>query len=531
MKGSIRLAVTAVGLTLVLAVAVRADAGCGCDKPPPPVAPIRPAFASPNAAVTLIGEGIVADQAYVVHFQGGSGPEATVEGVAVVKRDFADGTPKPQLVVAAPALDPGPTAVTVTPEAGGAPVLEIPPSDFTMLQAPLYLDEVQGKTRAKCYRAGVAADGTVYFPLDIDAITERMIFVGRLGGYRLTFGPEDVVIYNTQGVLMQLLDPDQAGLYTIDDAPDVEDGGPGSEWEPDKRSFRMTYDRHEFKTYRERHLTDPDYFLDPNDPDWHVNGTRHIDHNHFVVAIHGLVDQAALPAAGETPPFTFRVTTTFADLIHGPKANTNIQWSAECGHEPPNEPPVSAAEVPSCSALPAVGCRRPMQPGRARLDVRNDAKDRRDAILWKWKKGQATAPGNFGDPSDADGVALCAYDESGAAPVLVLDAGVPANDGCGNDAKPCWRGKGSPKGLRGYAYRNAGGKPDGIERVALTPGADGRAQLVVQGRGKDLELPTLPLPLPLHVQLQSATGQCWETTFSADGVRKNTAERFRGKAH
>jgi hypothetical protein len=530
MRASIRFVVITVALAIALAVAGRADAGCGCDKPPPPVSPIRPAFASPDGAVTLIGEGIVADQAYVVHFQGGSGPEATVEGVAVVKRDFADGTPKPQLVVAAPALEPGPTAVTVTPEAGGAPVLEIPSSDFTMLQAPLYLDEVQGQTRAKCYRAGVAADGTVYFPLDISAITERMIFVGRLGGYRLTFKPEDVVIYNTQGVLMQLLDPDRAGLYTIDDAPDGEDSGPGSEWEPGERSFRMTYDRHEFKTYRERHLTDPDYFLDPSDPDWHVNGTRHVDHNHFVIAIHGLIDQTVPPTPGATPPFTFRVVTTFADLLGGPKANTNIQWSAECKDGPPNEPPGLVAELPpSCSALPAAGCRRPLEPGRARLDVRDDAKDRRDEFLWKWRKGQATAPGNFGDPVDGDGMVFCAYDESGDAPVLIFHSGVPANGGC-TGAKECWKGKGNPKGLRGYLYRNRSGRPDGIGRMALTPGADGRAKLDVQGRGKDLDLPPLPLPLPLRVQLQSATGQCWETTFSADGVRKSTTTRFQGTA-
>ncbi len=531
-RDRLRSLVLAAAIVAVLLSGARSEAGCGCEKPPPPSTPIRPAFASPGAPVTIVADGLVAGEAYVVHFTGwdsGDGvPTADIVGVATVKRDFTDGNPKPQLVVAAPDFAPGPTAMTVTPQAGGLPVLVIPSDDFTILQATLPLDEVQGTTRAKCYRAAIGADGTLFLPLDIAAITERMIFVGRIGGSRVTFGPEDVVIYNTQGVIMQRLDPEATGLYTIDDTNDADADDGTDAWGSAQRSFRMTYDRHEFETYRSRHVSDPDFQLDPSDPDWHVNGTRHTDHDHLVVAIHGLLDRTTPPAPGTTPPVTFRVMTFFADRTNGLKRNTTIKWSAECGHGPPIDPQPVPPEAPTCNSIPIAGCRDLLTKGQARLAITNRVKDGHDRLAWQWKKGQATAVGNFGDPTDTDGFALCGYQEGGSTP-LVLQAGVPPNTSCtGNDTKACWKSKGSRKGLRGLLYGNRSGVPDGIDRVALTPGADGRPLLTVQGKGDLLDLPVLPLPLPLHVQLQSATGQCWAATFGPIGLRKNTAEHFLG---
>ena len=42
--------------------------GCGCDKPPPPVASVRPAFASPGNTVTLFAPGIQDGVSYLVLF-------------------------------------------------------------------------------------------------------------------------------------------------------------------------------------------------------------------------------------------------------------------------------------------------------------------------------------------------------------------------------------------------------------------------------------------------------------------------------
>jgi hypothetical protein len=65
----------------------------------------------------------------------------------------------------------------------------------------------------------------------------------------------------------------------------------------------------------------------------------------------------------------------------------------------------------------------------------------------------------------------------------------------------------------------------------LKPGREGKAKIIVKGRGKNLALPTLPLNLPLRVQLQADSGACWEATYSEAGVKRNTARGFKGKAN
>jgi hypothetical protein len=520
-------------VTALLSFPAGAEAGCGCAKPPPAVAPVRPHFASPGNAVTLIADGLVAGASYVATFHAFDGVEVSVDGVAVSKRDFADGVVKAQLVVAAPDLVPGPATITVTPLGGGAPLLQVAAEDFTMLQAALPLSETNGKTEAQCYRAAVANGGVVYFPFDISEIADEMIFEGRAGGYRLTFRPEDIVIYNTQGVTMQLLDPAVVGLYTIDDGPDVEDdstgtneSGPDSgtnEWDGSSRSFRLTYDRHEFRTYNALHVDDPGHAPDPTDPDWHVDGSRHFDHNHIVLAVHGLIDQTTPPPPGATPTFTFRVKRRLSSGSSGDQQNTILQWIPSCTLRPEHPVKVTA---PGCSAAPFVGCRSPQNVRSTRLEVTDKSKNTQDTLVWKWANGQKTPIGSFGDPLDSDGMSLCLYDESGATPVLVFEAGLPPNQGCQNATDhACWKASRSS-----YRYLKKDGKPDGIADASAKPGTDGRAHVIVKGRGSHLTLPALPFSLPVRAQLQSATGQCWDAVFGQTGVNRNDPTRFRGRA-
>ena len=306
--------------------AIPAAAGCGCNKPPPPAASIRPGFASPGDAVTLFADGIRAGGMYTALFIGAKGA-AVVSGTAVLKRDLADGVVKPQLVVSAPAIRPGPAAVKVFVNKqsltdvivnGGTKVLEVGSDQFTMLQAPVQLAEGDGETMVQCYRGAVGANNTVYIPVDISNIAQHMVFSGLAMNYPLTFNAQDIAIYNTQGFLMQLLGPDQAGIYAIDDPAGV------------PNSLRLTYDRHEFVTYFDQHEHIGGLGLDPADPAWHSDGTRHVDHGHLVIAIHGLVASQNRPTPGLTPPFDLRITTALADGTTGVLANRTIQWSSAC---------------------------------------------------------------------------------------------------------------------------------------------------------------------------------------------------------
>jgi len=309
----------AAGLVKTLS-AVPVDAGCGCNKPPPPLASIRPAFGSPGDTVTVFPSGIVPGQPYKVKFRSG-GTMIAVRGVAVMKRDFADGVVKPQISVTVPNVPIGPTAVTVidpsststvtatvtgtdtstsgavTGTTAPAPLLALDSSAFTTLPMQVAMTEENGETVFYCYRAAVGADGTTYIPLNVGAISQHIVFKGFGQAYPIMISPDDLTIYNTQGVVMQLLTPDNAAIYSIAD----DSGG--------ANSFSVLYDRHEFQTYKDEHIHQGNLLLDPSDPVWHLDGTRHIDHDNLVIAIHSPMRNGNYPAPGQSKSFNLDITT------------------------------------------------------------------------------------------------------------------------------------------------------------------------------------------------------------------------------
>lgn len=310
-------------------VAGRAEAGCGCDKPPPPVASVRPAFASPGYPVTVFHPSLVDGVMYAVDFVQGA-EVTTVDVTADTRRDYADASYKPQLTVIAPQLDPGPTRIVV--RLASATVQDIPATDFTMLQRPIAVPAGSTVLKVTHYQAAVGADGTLYLPLDLSAVTARTVFTGLgKGGFRFLFGAEDVSIYNVQGILMEMLFSSTAP-HQIDDGsadPSTDDDESGA------ASSRLAYDRHEFQTYRRRHVTEADWLLDPDDLAWHTDGSRHIDHDHIILAITGHLNGSLSSgsgngnrlAQGATQQFTLKLSTVEPDDATEPVVSARIAWN------------------------------------------------------------------------------------------------------------------------------------------------------------------------------------------------------------
>ena len=110
----------------------------------------------------------------------------------------------------------------------------------------------------------------------------------------LRFTNDDVVFYNIQGVMMQLLAEGMPGLYALEAA----DGTPDSDL--------LQYSRHEFNTHFLRHAERKTHGVDASDPNWHQDGSRHIDHDHLIVAITEMLDDGSTPVAGATRPLSWR---------------------------------------------------------------------------------------------------------------------------------------------------------------------------------------------------------------------------------
>ncbi|MHC4416919.1 MAG: hypothetical protein ACYS0G_16755, partial [Planctomycetota bacterium] len=283
------------------------------------------------------------------------------------------------------------------------------------------------------------------------------------------------------------------------------------------RGFRLTYNRHEFQTYRIRHALDPNYFFDPGDPAWHADGTRHVDHDHLIVAIRGKEHGVFPPPPGRTRPFHLQLGTTLADDPDRPAAAARVL--DHC---------TADSFTVLCGPTPRAGCHVSTKPQKAALVLKDVPRAAHNRLQWKWIRGQATELANFGDPMTSDDAALCLYDESGSEPILIFAATAPAGSTCGG--RPCWKQMHSRRGERGYRYKDKALVADGIRRMLLQPGEHGKAKILVAARGVNLALPALPLQLPLRVQLQAATGQCWEATYSEAGTKQNDERRFRAKA-
>jgi hypothetical protein len=270
---------------LAASVATPAWAGCGCDKPAPPRAAIRPFVAAPSQSITLFNSSLEDGVTYDVSFES-QGVTQWARGTASLRRDVADGSPREHLRVSVPDLPLGPCAVSVWQD--GTRRFDVGADDFTVAGRPIALTEI-GRTTRNDYRAAVGADGTVYIPVDVTDVSNATRFSGTALGLPLQFEAKNVAMYNDQGYLMQLLDTTSPRLFDLQ----------GGDFD---RSTSLSYWRHEFNTYK-AHEVAAAHVAGDDAGEWHADGTRHVDHDHIVVALRGAFADGTTPAPGATPAF------------------------------------------------------------------------------------------------------------------------------------------------------------------------------------------------------------------------------------
>jgi cysteine-rich repeat protein len=173
-----------------------------------------------------------------------------------------------------------------------------------------------------------------------------------------------------------------------------------------------------------------------------------------------------------------------------------------------------------CTAEPQSGCRAPFVPHKASIQLYNKSVDTKDAIKWKWSKGNRTTLADLGSPTTTTSYQVCIYDQTG----LRFEITHPADGTCAG--RPCWK----PTGTHGFSYKDKELTPDGGRSLKLREGAIGKAQIQFQGRGPALAMPNLnTLVHPLVVQIQNSDGLCWEARYSGTPL-KQTAEQFKAVA-
>jgi len=158
-------------------------------------------------------------------------------------------------------------------------------------------------------------------------------------------------------------------------------------------------------------------------------------------------------------------------------------------------------------------CKTAGVKARARLSLRNSARNDQDRLLWEWRRGAAATKAEFGDPIGSDAYDLCLYDATG----LVGSFTAPAGGFCGS--RSCWRGS-----ARGFRYRDRERTPNGIAGMLLQHGnTDGKSQIRIEGRGARLGMPRLEaLAPPVVAQLRNRRGPCWQTVHVPPFARFDT---------
>lgn len=156
-----------------------------------------------------------------------------------------------------------------------------------------------------------------------------------------------------------------------------------------------------------------------------------------------------------------------------------------------------------CPAAPDA-CREPIAAGKAKLSLSNESAEEQ-SLSFTWGSGAATTKMEFGDPLAADDYELCIY-EGGA---LVRGLRMPFGQLC--PTKACWKAT-----TPGYAYSDRDRTPDGIQKIKMKEGLDGKARIGVKGKGPLLVLPDVgAFNENVDIQLHNTTGTtCWGASFA-----------------
>jgi cysteine-rich repeat protein len=173
-----------------------------------------------------------------------------------------------------------------------------------------------------------------------------------------------------------------------------------------------------------------------------------------------------------------------------------------------------------CGSAPQLGCRRPVAPGKSKLALKDEPFDGGDSLSWKWTKGATTPKADFGSPTTTTDYLLCVYDEGRG---VVTSAFAPAAQVCID--RPCWR-----ETAGAFRYKNSNLTPDGIKLIVLKEGpVPGKAKIIVNARGANLRMGSLPMTQPVTVQLRNSDGACWEALYSAP-AQKDGATQYQDKS-
>jgi hypothetical protein len=272
-----------------------AQAGCGCDHPPPEWSPVMPIFAPAGATIRIHedGKAFTVGKTYRVEFDHRRSASVVAEHAGFVEVEVPHG------------VDVGPAHIEVSEWKRGwfgwytREIADYDSEHFTVLPPFVPLPSREGVFLTRSFKLAIDTEGTVLIPVDLTQIVDPYQFAFQFTNLALSFGPDDVVIYNKDGVDLTLF------TLAVDDSPkrtfgsyygwEVEEdrdlrgyryqNRTGRAWNLSRESDILTYWRHEFLTYAFAHMDGMTHEVDEDG--YHPDASLHIDHSYIVLAIRG----------------------------------------------------------------------------------------------------------------------------------------------------------------------------------------------------------------------------------------------------
>jgi hypothetical protein len=121
------------------------------------------------------------------------------------------------------------------------------------------------------------------------------------------------------------------------------------------------------------------------------------------------------------------------------------------------------------------------RPARPRCSCGRSTDGRKDQLKWKWSKGPARRAGRSRQPGDTTTYTLCIYDSTGGVGHVRRRAHHRAERELGRQR------------THGLAYKDGAGSQDGVQKVHLRTGADGKSAAT-----DSRERAAHPMPAPLQ---------------------------------
>lgn len=272
MSPTVLIVISFLSSLLLLGRSSLALAGCGCDKPPPAPAIVIPQVAFSGLPVTLFHSSLQVGQTWTITFRS-RGATRTVTAAVVSRRALTDpsgATQEPQLIVTVPDIPVGPTSLTASSDGSSFTVAK---NAFTVIARPLMVSEQDTQYTVQRYEAVVGADGNLYMSVGgLNDVCKAMEFRARSPRFPLRV--TQMTIFNAQGFFIDSYGPQSAEHFVVE---------PGA----GAKSDLLHYFRHSFSQYCADHQAGGSKEVDPSDPNWHLDGTPHVDYATLIFVLAG----------------------------------------------------------------------------------------------------------------------------------------------------------------------------------------------------------------------------------------------------